>query len=54
LTAVHGLEARFKLRPGHTEGERRAALARWLTEPQHPLTWRSIVNRVWQYHFGRG
>jgi len=36
------------------EGERRAALARWLTDPKNPLTWRSIVNRVWQYHFGRG
>ena len=22
--------------------------------PRNPLTWRSIVNRVWQYHFGRG
>ena len=30
------------------------ALARWLTDPTNPLTWRSIVNRVWQYHFGRG
>ncbi len=36
------------------EGYRRAALARWLTHPENPLTWRSIVNRVWQYHFGRG
>jgi len=36
------------------EGERRAALARWITTPEHPLTWRSIVNRVWHYHFGRG
>src|SRR5690606_28007001 len=36
------------------EGERRAALARWLTDKDNPLTWRSIVNRVWQYHFGRG
>ena len=36
------------------ESERRAALAQWLTEPDHPLLWRSIVNRVWQYHFGQG
>ncbi len=48
------LSARFDLPPGHTEGERRAALARWLTDAQHSLTWRSIVNRLWQYHFGRG
>ena len=32
------------------EGPRRAALARWLTDKRNPLTWRSIVNRVWQYH----
>ncbi len=37
-----------------SEGERRAALARWLTRPDHPLVWRSIVNRIWQYHFGEG
>ncbi len=35
------------------EGLRRAALARWISHPAHPLTWRSIVNRIWQFHFGR-
>src|SRR5205814_1288651 len=44
----------FDLPPGHSEGERRVALAKWLTDPRNPLTWRSIVNRAWQYHFGRG
>ncbi len=37
-----------------TDGQRRAALARWLTRDNNPLTWRSIVNRVWHYHFGAG
>src|SRR5262249_34578043 len=33
---------------------RRAELARWLTDSRNRLTWRSIVNRVWHYHFDRG
>jgi hypothetical protein len=37
-----------------SESTRRAALAEWIADPNNPLTWRSIVNRVWQYHFGRG
>lgn len=44
----------WKLTPVADEAMHRAALARWLTSDQHPLVWRSIVNRVWQYHFGRG
>jgi hypothetical protein len=54
VSCVPGLESRFKLASNHAEGERRAALARWITDRQNPLTWRSIVNRVWQYHFGQG
>ncbi len=37
----------------HSTG-RRATLAHWLTRPDNPLSTRVIVNRVWQYHFGRG
>jgi hypothetical protein len=54
LHALAVLPARFNLAADHTEGDRRAALARWLIEPRNPLTWRSIVNRTWLYHFGRG
>jgi mono/diheme cytochrome c family protein len=54
IAAVPGLAARFSLPPNHSEAERRAALARWLTDSKNPLVWRSIANRVWQHHFGRG
>jgi len=33
---------------------RRRALAEWLTGPRNPRTARAFVNRLWQYHFGRG
>ena len=33
---------------------RRLALAEWIVDPRNPLAARSIVNRVWAYHFGRG
>jgi hypothetical protein len=54
LSSVPGLKARFEIDPSAPEGARRAALARWVTDPGNMLTWRSIVNRVWHYHFGAG
>lgn len=54
LTVATDKLGRFALPADHSEGDRRAALAHWITRLDHPLTWRSIVNRIWQHHFGRG
>jgi len=54
VVSIPGINGVFDLPPNHTEGDRRAALAKWLTDDKNPLTWRVMANRVWQYHFGRG
>jgi hypothetical protein len=54
LAALAFRPARFALAADAAEGERRAALAEWVADPANPLTWRTIVNRVWHYHFGAG
>ncbi len=51
VTPVQYREADGTLK--HSTG-RRLALAHWLTQPEHPLTSRVIMNRLWQHHFGQG
>lgn len=57
--APGALEALAMLNPhlakaDSSDGERRAALAHWITDPNNPLTYRVIANRLWQWHFGQG
>ncbi|HTE19697.1 MAG TPA: DUF1553 domain-containing protein, partial [Armatimonadota bacterium] len=40
--------------PGSATTGRRRAFAEWLTRPEHPLTARVVVNRLWAHHFGVG
>ena len=48
------LPSEFALPSEYSEKDARAALATWIADERNPLTWRSVVNRVWQYHFGQG
>ena len=40
--------------PNAKKTGRRLAFARWVTDLNHPLTSRVMVNRLWQHHFGKG
>lgn len=48
-----GIES-YDLVPLDWSSGRRLALAKWLVQPNHPLTARVMVNRVWQHYFSRG
>ncbi|TXT33491.1 MAG: hypothetical protein FD138_1871 [Planctomycetota bacterium] len=53
LPILNNFPVELPLPAEHREGDRRAALAKWITRADHPITWRSIANRVWQFHFGQ-
>lgn len=54
---LSGLPVGFDPHPPHADSKstgRRLAFAKWLTQPNHPLTARVMVNRIWKEHFGEG
>jgi hypothetical protein len=54
LSCVPGLSPELNIQNLEDESARRVALAHWLADRRNVLTWRSIVNRVWAWHFGQG
>jgi hypothetical protein len=54
LSVLSHAPSRFTAIELSREAYRRAALADWLAHRDNVLTWRSVVNRVWHYHFGQG
>jgi hypothetical protein len=52
LSCVPGPRADFAA--SASEGPRRLALADWVAHRDNPLLWRSMANRLWHWHFGRG
>jgi hypothetical protein len=54
IPAVKGLSDDFGLEPSAPEANRRKKLAEWMTSKHNPLFARTIVNRLWHYHFGAG
>lgn len=52
--AVMSVLGELELPEDAGEAARRTALADWIASPEHPLTARVMVNRIWQGHFGTG
>ena len=54
LSFIPFLENSFDAPPtDSTTSHRRRQLAEWIASPEHPLTSRVLVNRLWQHHFGQ-
>jgi mono/diheme cytochrome c family protein len=54
IESLGDFESAFEGVQLQSEGDARLALANWITNPKNPLFWRSMANRAWVYHFGRG
>ena len=54
LSAVMRYNPPASAEPPQSISGRRLALANWIASPANPLPARVMVNRIWQYHFGRG
>ncbi len=54
LAVLNQVTKPYELKSDIDEGQRRLALAQWITSNDNPLTARVLANRVWQHHFGTG
>ena len=54
IASLKFASADFQLDATSPEGDRRRKLAEWIARDDNPLFARTIVNRLWHYHFGRG
>jgi mono/diheme cytochrome c family protein len=55
LSVISETDLQFLAPPASAKSSwRRRGFAEWLVSPQHPLTARVMVNRIWQHHFSEG